>query len=120
MDHGGCRRLAGCQRRPSHLAVALCVLNDTYREVERLGVTVDGVAIEADGSFDDQWRSTGIEYSVTLDSRAPAETLEHPRLGTVVDEVAEIPGRSVRVRQSEACLTSLLPGSALATRAQRT
>ena len=62
---------------------------DTYREAERLGVTVDGVAIEADGSFDDQWRSTGIEYSVTLDSRAPAETLE--RLGTVVDEVAEIP-----------------------------
>lgn len=72
-----------------HLAVALCVLNDTYREAERLGVTVEGVATEADGSFDDQWRSTGIEYSVTLDSSAPAEALA--RLGAVVDEVAEIP-----------------------------
>jgi hypothetical protein len=81
-----------------HLSVALCVLNDTYREAERLGVEVEGVAVEADGSFDDEWRSTGIEYSVTLDSRAPAEALE--RLGAVVDEVAEIP-RAVRaVRQS--------------------
>jgi hypothetical protein len=76
-----------------HLSVALCVLNDTYREAERLGVEVEGVAVEADGSFDDEWRSTGIEYSVTLDSRAPAEALE--RLGAVVDEVAEIP-RAVR------------------------
>ena len=76
-----------------HLSVALCVLNDTYREAERLGVEMEGVAVEADGSFDGEWRSTGIEYSVTLDSRAPAEVLE--RLGAVVDEVAEIP-RAVR------------------------
>jgi len=76
-----------------HLSVALCVLNDTYREAERLGVETEGVAVEADGSFDDERRSTGIEYSVTLDSRAPAEVLE--RLGAVVDEVAEIP-RAVR------------------------
>jgi hypothetical protein len=76
-----------------HLSVALCVLNDTYREAERLGITVDGVAVEADGGFDDEWRSTGIEYSVTLDSRAPTVDLE--RLGAVVDEVAEIP-RAVR------------------------
>ena len=47
----------------------------------------------ADGSFDDEWRSTGIEYSVTHDSRAPAEALE--RLGAVVEEFAEIP-RAVR------------------------
>lgn len=76
-----------------HLSVALCVLNDTYREAERLGVEVDGVAVEADGGFDDEWRSTGIEYSVTLDSRASAEDLA--RLGAVVDEVAEIP-RAIR------------------------
>ncbi len=50
-------------------------------------------AVEADGSFDDEWRSTGIEYSVTLDSAASAEDLE--RLSAVVDEVAEIP-RAVR------------------------
>jgi hypothetical protein len=30
-----------------HLSVALCVLNDTYREAERLGIEVDGVAVEA-------------------------------------------------------------------------
>ena len=76
-----------------HLSVALCVLNDTYREAERLGVTVEGVAVEADGSFDEEWRSTGIEYSVTLDCAASAEAVE--RLGIVVDEVAEIP-RAVR------------------------
>lgn len=76
-----------------HLSVALCVLNDTYREAERLGVEVEGVAVEADGSFDVEWHSTGIEYSVKLDSTAPAEALE--RLGAVVDEVAEIP-RAVR------------------------
>ena len=76
-----------------HLSVALCVLNDTYREAERLGVKVDGVAVEADGRFDDGWRSTGIVYSVTLDSRASAEDVA--RLRAVVDEVAEIP-RAIR------------------------
>lgn len=76
-----------------HLSVALCVLNDTYREAERLGIEVDGVAVEADGGFDEEWRSSGINYFVTLDARAPAEDLA--RLGAVVDEVAEIP-RAVR------------------------
>lgn len=80
-----------------HLSVALCVLNDIYREAERLGIVVDGVAVEADGGFDDEWRSTGIEYSVTLDSRAPA--VELARLGTVVDAVAEIP-RALRAGAS--------------------
>jgi hypothetical protein len=72
-----------------HLSVALCVLNDTYREAERLGLAVDGVAVEADGRFDEEWRSTGIEYSVTLDSRAGAD--EQERLLAVVEAVAEIP-----------------------------
>ncbi|MGL5816284.1 MAG: OsmC family protein [Phycicoccus sp.] len=72
-----------------HLSVALCVLNDTYREADRLGVEVQGVAVEADGGFDAEWRSTGVEYSVTLDSTAPAEDVA--RLGAMVDEVAEIP-----------------------------
>lgn len=76
-----------------HLSVALCVLNDTFREAERLGIELDGVAVEADGDFDDEWRSTGIAYSVMLESRASPEDLE--RLGAVVDEVAEIP-RAVR------------------------
>lgn len=76
-----------------HLSVALCVLNDTYREAGRLGIEVTGVAVEADGSFDESWRSTGVEYSVTLDSPAPAEDLA--RLGAAVDEVAEVP-RAIR------------------------
>src|SRR5919112_6014522 len=58
-----------------HLSVALCVLNDTYREAQRLGVQVDGVVVAADGGYDDAWRSTGIEYTVTLDSPAPPEAL---------------------------------------------
>ena len=76
-----------------HLSVALCVLNDTFREARRLGVSVDGVLVEADGGFDDAWRSTGIEYAVTVDSMAAARDLA--RLIEVVDEVAEIP-RAVR------------------------
>ena len=76
-----------------HLSVALCVLNDTYREAERLGIEVDGVVVEADGGFDEEWRSTGIEYSVALDSWAGAEDLA--RLEALVDEAAEIP-RAIR------------------------
>ena len=51
------------------------------------------MVVEADGRFDDGWRSTGIVYSVTLDSRASAEDVA--RLRAVVDEVAEIP-RAIR------------------------
>lgn len=76
-----------------HLSVALCILNDTYREAERLGIEVSGIAVEADGGFDEQWCSTGIGYSVTLDSLAPAEDLA--RLHGAVDQVAEIP-RAIR------------------------
>ncbi len=80
-----------------HLSVALCVLNDTYREAERLGITLRGIAVEADGGFDDAWRSTGIEYSVRLEADAPAEVLA--RLAAAVDAVAEIP-RALRAGAS--------------------
>ena len=76
-----------------HLAVALCVLNDTYREAERLGIEIAGVAVEADGGFTGEWSSTGIEYAVTLDS--PASVDELARLTAAVDDVAEIP-RAIR------------------------
>lgn len=76
-----------------HLSVALCVLNDTYREARSLGIEVDGVAVEADGGFDEAWHSTGIEYAVTVDSPASAE--EVADLVAAVDEVAEIP-RAIR------------------------
>ena len=51
--------VAGPAATGGHLlrvSVALCVLNDTYREAERFGIEVDGVAVEADGDFDDEWR----------------------------------------------------------------
>jgi hypothetical protein len=80
-----------------HLSVALCIVNDTYREAARLGIEIDGVAVEADGGFDGEWRSTGIDYSVTLDARASTQDLE--RLRAVVDEVAEIP-RAIRAGAS--------------------
>lgn len=72
-----------------HLAVALCVLNDTYREADRLGIPVAGVAVTADGGFDGEWRSTGIAYDVTVDS--PADDTEIGRLLATVDLVAEVP-----------------------------
>jgi hypothetical protein len=76
-----------------HLAVAGCVLNDLYREAAGLSVQLDGVRVCAGGGFDGDWRSTGIDYTVELDSSAdPARLAE---LLTVVDEVAEIP-RAVR------------------------
>jgi hypothetical protein len=76
-----------------HLSVALCILNDTYREAARLGIAIDGIAVEADGGFDDAWSSSGIEYTVTLDS--PASEADLARLTAAVDEVAEIP-RAIR------------------------
>lgn len=73
----------------SNVAVALCVLNDTYREARRLGIDVSGVAVTADGGFADDWRSTGITYTITVDSSAAPVEVE--RLFAAVDEVAEIP-----------------------------
>jgi uncharacterized OsmC-like protein len=76
-----------------HLAVAGCVLNDLYREASRLGVQLDGVEVSAGGVFDGDWHSTGIDYTVELDSSAdPAQLAE---LLAIVDDVAEIP-RTVR------------------------
>lgn len=72
-----------------HLSVALCVLNDTYREARRLDVQVDGVVVTADGAFDDVWASTGITYDIAVDTPAQASALD--LLLEVVDEVAEIP-----------------------------
>ena len=77
-----------------HLAAAGCVLNDLYREAAALGLELAGVRVTAAGGFDPgTWASTGITYSVDLDSDATAAELD--RLLAVVDEVAEIP-RAVR------------------------
>lgn len=84
-----------------HLSVALCVLNDTWREAAARDITVRGVAVDADGGFDAAWHSTGITYAVRVDADAPplviAELLE------AVDELAEIP-RALREGASVARL----------------
>ena len=76
-----------------HLAAAGCVLNDVYREAAALGVEVTGVRVVAAGGFDDAWTSTGVTYSVELDSVASAEALAE--VLDVVDNIAEIP-RAIR------------------------
>ena len=77
-----------------HLAAAGCVLNDVYREADRLGTTIRGVRVTASGGFDaETWHSTGIRYVVDLDS--PASGDDRDALLDAVDSVAEIP-RSIR------------------------
>jgi len=80
-----------------HLAVAGCVLNDLYREAESLGIHLDGARVTARGGFDDAWTSTGIVFTVEVDSAAATQDLA--RLVERVDEVAEIP-RTVRAGAS--------------------
>ena len=73
-----------------HLSVALCVLNDVFREGETLGIPIGGVRVRAGGAFDtESWVSQGIVYTVDVDSTATAE--EVAKVLTLVDEVAEIP-----------------------------
>jgi hypothetical protein len=77
-----------------HLAAAGCVLNDVFREAERLGVIVHGVRVTASGGFNTQtWESTGIGYGIDVDS--PASVGELDALLEAVDSVAEIP-KSIR------------------------
>jgi hypothetical protein len=72
-----------------HLSVALCVLNDVWREAASRGIEVRGVAVAADGGFDEEWHSTGIRYVVELDADcAPTVVVA---LLDAVDAVAEIP-----------------------------
>lgn len=72
------------------LAAAGCVLNDVYREGQRMAVPISGVRVRAWGAFDDRsWQSTGVEYEVDVTSAAAHAEVE--RLLEVVDDVAEIP-----------------------------
>jgi len=73
-----------------HVAVALCVLNDLFREGDALGVPVAGARVRARGEFDTtSWVSTGVTYAVEVDSGASPD--EVAALVGRVDEVAEIP-----------------------------
>jgi hypothetical protein len=78
-----------------HVAVALCVLNDTFREAIEAQVPVAGVKVSARGEFDEEtWQSSGVTYTVEIDSTADAEGVA--ALLSRVDEVAEVP-RALRV-----------------------
>ena len=87
-DEGVAVRGEGTGAHLLHASVALCVLNDVYREAERLGVPVAGVRVRAGGELDrEAWVSLGITYAVEVD--APAEQVGP--LVERVDDVAEIP-----------------------------
>lgn len=76
-----------------HAAVAGCVLNDVHREAMDMDIPVRGVRVTASGGFTDTWASTGIDYTVEVDSPAEPSVLE--QLLAKVDVVAEIP-RAIR------------------------
>jgi hypothetical protein len=80
-----------------HAAVAVCVLNDLFREARADEVPLDGVAVSARGGFGTDWASTGISYDVELDSEAGDEA--EAALLARVEAVAEIP-RAVRAGAS--------------------
>jgi hypothetical protein len=73
-----------------HLSVAGCVLNDLYREAERLGLSINGARVRAWGTFDPEtWSSEGISYDVALDSSL--RDADIATLLATVDDVAEVP-----------------------------
>ncbi|HEX3931494.1 MAG TPA: OsmC family protein [Nocardioides sp.] len=75
---------------PLQVSVALCVLNDLFREARQQGPSVSGARAAARGELDEEtWQSTGITYEVQVDSPASAE--EVTTLLRHVDAVAEIP-----------------------------
>jgi hypothetical protein len=81
-----------------HVAVALCVLNDTFREARDRGLELSGVRVSARGEFDDRtWQSTGVTYALEVDSEAGPD--EVAALVARVDEVAEVP-RALRAGMS--------------------
>jgi hypothetical protein len=80
---------AGTGAHVLHTAVALCVLNDLFREADRRGLALAGVAVAAEGGFDGDWSSTGIRYDVELEAELSGDDRE--ALLAAVDEVAEIP-----------------------------
>ena len=73
-----------------HLATAVCVLNDLYREAAARGVELAGVRVTAAGGCDEgSWTSTGITYATDVDAALPQAELQ--ALLEAVDAVAEIP-----------------------------
>ena len=71
------------------LALATCYCNDLYREAERLGISVDGVEVEATATFPGVGlAATDIRYRARVSSAAPAQDID--RLLAETDAVAEV------------------------------
>lgn len=71
------------------LALATCYCNDLYREAQRLGIPIDGVAVEAWADFPGVGlAATNIRYRATVTSSASADDID--RLLTETDAVAEV------------------------------
>ncbi|WP_062292038.1 OsmC family protein [Demequina phytophila] len=85
----------------THLAIAGCVLNDTYREAAALGIQVDGVRVEVRGAFDMAAVTFGpVDYTLVIDAPEPRERIAE--LERRVESVAEVPqalARSLAVRK---------------------
>lgn len=71
------------------LALATCYCNDLYREAERIGISVEGVQVEAMAEFPGRGLSPEkIRYRATVKSSASAQEVE--RLLRETDAVAEV------------------------------
>ncbi len=71
------------------LALATCYCNDLYREAARLGITLDGVEVEASGTFAGVGlAASNVCYRARVKSTAPAEAVA--QLLRETDSVAEV------------------------------
>ena len=71
-----------------HLAIAGCLFNDILREAPHRGISINRLAVSADGDFDERG-STGIRYEIDIDS--PAARAEIERLVADMETDATIP-----------------------------
>jgi OsmC-like protein len=71
-----------------HLAIAGCLFNDILREAARRGISIDRLAVSADGDFDARG-STGVRYQIDIDSSAARTDVE--RLVADMESDATIP-----------------------------
>ena len=58
-----------------HLAVAGCLFNDILREAPNRGITIDHLAVTANGGFDANG-STGIDYAIEIRSTADRSAVQ--------------------------------------------
>jgi organic hydroperoxide reductase OsmC/OhrA len=71
------------------LALATCYCNDLYREAARLGITLDGVEVQATAQFPGiGLAATDIRYTAKVHASAPADMIE--QLLRETDAVAEV------------------------------